>query len=197
MNKLSLFLKSNSDYSVFIETGLNHGEGILNILNSEIKCFEDIYSLEFYQSYIDRFIMKYKPKINKVRFIQGSSDKTLRDVLENEIDTDQGLVVFLDAHGHNSRQAPLIGEIGALGSFGGKMVILIDDVCFIEKAPINPKRTPWANEIGGIEKFMDLLNLIFKNRISKIDKVFYQKEEKHSHGGANYIMWIQVKKNEK
>ncbi len=100
-------------------------------------------------------------------------------------------MIFLDAHGHDSECAPLVNEIEALSLFDGKMIILIDDMYFVEIAPEQPERAPWANEIGGIENFMNLINSKFKNRIVEIEKIHYG-EEKHSHDCKNYILWIQL-----
>jgi hypothetical protein len=192
IKKLERFLVNNYDYNMFIETGLNKGDGIINILKPQFECFENIYSLEFYQNYIDRFTKKHKDKLHKVKFIQGSSDKTLKELLEGEINRSQSFVIFLDAHGHNSKCAPLVGEIEALSSFDGKMIVLIDDMHFIEKSPTQLGRAPWADEIGGIERFMSLIDSKFTNRIVEIEKIHYSQQEAHSHNQKNYILWIQL-----
>jgi len=188
--KLILFLKKNKEFKTFIETGLNKGDGIIKILSLKDSPFEVIYSMEFYKSYIERFSKQISN--NKINFICGSSDVSMKNFVEKPNHKKDKLIVFLDAHGHNSEVSPLIGEIEALATHNQEMVIMVDDGWFIENAPNRPTRAPWATKIGGIVRFNNFINFSFKDRILLFEKLYYLKTEKHNHDGKNYVMWIHI-----
>ena len=85
----------------------------------------------------------------------------MRNCISNYSDP---FILFLDAHGHDAGTCPLSKEISGVKDFDKNLLLLIDDVYFIEYAKENPNRAPWANEINGLTNLKNMITNSFQTK---------------------------------
>jgi hypothetical protein len=114
----TLLLRDKFGLNTIIETGTHIGKST-QLLST---MFDKVYSCELFY---DRYKQHYTEllKNDKVKLIEGSSDKVLPSIFD-EIGNDK-FILYLDAHEKDS--APLRDELQIVADYGFKPVIIIHD----------------------------------------------------------------------
>ena len=183
MSLLSKLKIDGMSFKSYAETGLARGEGIGIALKHG---FKETTSFEFHADYIESAKNKYKNNTysDKINFVLGDSGESLKKNISNLAEP---FLLFLDAHAHEAGTCPLPEEIIALKNNFSNMLLLVDDVYFIESAKKYPLRAPWANEINGLNSLKKMIATTFKAKPTFI-KLIYPFTSIYREGGKNYIL---------
>jgi hypothetical protein len=130
---------------VFVETGTYEGESV----DTALAYFDELHTIELSEDLFTRAAARFDDSPT-VRVYHGSSAEVL-STLSSGLRR-RSVLFWLDAHfcAHRSAgsevQCPLLEELEAIGSLGGRSVILIDDArLFMAPPPVPLIAEQWPN----------------------------------------------------
>lgn len=133
-----------SQYNIFVETGLYHGETIKELKHyGMMQKFEKIYSIEIQEEFIHNFWRRNEKKdYSNLILINGDSSTQIKKLIEKHIDSK--FIFWLDGHysagdtgiSEISGECPLIYELNQILELNKIPIIIIDDVDYLFVPPM-------------------------------------------------------------
>ena len=126
-------LGNHPTFKTFVETGTFVGETIFTME----PFLDELYTIEIKEEFYNSLTAKYRG--TKINFILGDSSLELAKLVPN-LKTDT--IFFLDGHwsacgtGRGVKDCPLYEELDAIMAFKQGIIIVVDDVRLLERAPL-------------------------------------------------------------